>query len=111
VIASSSDWLGGIWSTLLNGFASTAVAPIATEPAPDEPIERIALTRDELATSDPDEQVEHADLAAPLGLSVVSVMALRLQRPIRRWIGQRKGRHAGRRRSEPPTVRGPHKRI
>jgi hypothetical protein len=81
------------------------------EPAPEEPIERIVLMRDDLVTSDSAEHEEHANLAAPLGLSVVSVIALRLQRPIRRWMGQRIGRNAARRRAEQTTVRGPHKRI
>lgn len=95
-VASSSEWLGGIGTTLLNLFATSppAQAPLDRETTSPEPIEPTVPARVELTSAQSEEDVEHADLAAPITLTVVSVIALRQQKSIRRWIKQRKSRNA-----------------
>lgn len=112
VIASPSDWLGGLGTMLLHGFWITpgSPAPITMEAAPAEPIEQVLLSRDDVQVPADESQVEHANLAAPVGFGLVSVLALRLQQPIRRWVERRRGRVLNRRSAMKPIVRGPYKR-
>ncbi|WP_406697156.1 hypothetical protein V5E97_39820 [Singulisphaera sp. Ch08] len=109
VIASPSEWLSGFGTMLLHGLglASSSPTSMELEAAPSEPIERIVLSRDDLVTPATEEQVEHASMAAPLGVSLVSILALRLQHPVRRWVEQARGERTKRR----SAGHGPHKRA
>ncbi|AGA25508.1 PPC domain-containing protein [Singulisphaera acidiphila] len=113
-IASPSNWLGGIGTLLLHGFGltSTSQTPIELEAAPSEPVavEQPVLSSDGLVAAEPDERVVYANLAAPIGLSIVTVLAFRLQQPIRRWLERKRILVTKRRATTRPTVRGPYNR-
>lgn len=110
-LAAASNWLGGLGAAVIHWLGvsrSTPSEPVSTEPETG-PAERILLTRDDLVRPRRDD-VEHADLTTPLGLSVISVLALRLRRPVGRWANRGTDRR-GRRTSSPATGRAPHTRI
>lgn len=113
MIASTSDWLGGFGAALLNWLAPSTQATTTTpESDPQEPTpDRIVLTADDQLTPVSEEQVEHAGFAAPLSLGVVSLLALRLQSPVRRWLGQRRGRNGRHRTLANSPVGSPHRRA
>lgn len=95
-IASASNWWGGIGTLLLQRLWGDATPQAPTEPeaVPVTPVAPIVMVRDDAEAPQGDEQVEHANLAAPLGFSVAAVLALRLHRPIRRWVERRRSRIA-----------------
>src|SRR5262249_44945754 len=100
VLAAATDWLGGLGSALM-GWVGNAPPPAGetTSDAADDPqsatAEPIALARDDVRPVERGaerEHVEHADLATPLGLGVLSVLAIRVRGPVGRWIGRRCGK-------------------
>lgn len=109
-----TGWLTRLGTAVRDWFGTTDSAHVepALERSPEPKIERIVLARDDLArpASEPEAEAEHADLTTPLGLSVISVLALRLQQPVRRWIGRRRS-PAPEGASARTAGRGPHTRY
>lgn len=118
VLASARTWLGDVSASVLNWFGASAPTTVPAEPATVEPwsiarpavADRIMLVRDDQPRRSDETLEHHADLTTPLGLSMVSVLVLRLQQPVRRWAQGRNGSRL-RRSVASPAGRGPHARV
>jgi len=110
-LAAASDWLGGLGSALLSLFGSSPQSPVEplTDPRP-AAADTILLAHDGQPEAKV-QQVEHADLATPLGLGVISVLVLRARRPVSRWMGRKNGRNGRWISAAKTAVKGPHARI
>ncbi|MDR3634517.1 MAG: hypothetical protein P4L84_11990 [Isosphaeraceae bacterium] len=109
-IVANNEWLGRVGERLTYWFALAPETVRETVGATGDlrelSPERISLQRDGLPPVSSD-RVEKADLSLPLGLGVISVIAVRLRDPVRRWW---RGRV---KRSEAHTLthKGPHRKF
>jgi hypothetical protein len=88
-----TNWFSRLGAAVRDWFGTTDSADVepAFQPALEPKLERFTMARDDLARPASEPEAEHAHLAAPLGLSAVSVLVLRLRLPVRRWVGRRRG--------------------
>ena len=99
-----SEWLSQVVNTVARWFRPS----LADDPVPnlEETPELIALMRDDLSRESG--RVEEAQIGSPLGIVFVSAMAVRLQYPVRRWVGRFRRNDASR---KYVATRGPHIRF
>jgi len=109
-LAAATNWLGGLGSAIIGFFGSAPEAPAEPLADPRASADPIVLAHGDAPRAEADQVEQHADLATPLGLGVMSVLAMRVRQPVRRWMGRRNG-ESGRYSAAKTAVKGPHARI